>query len=1035
MDPEDVRTLVDRAMARMGAIVDSFGGFACRVIGDELMALFGAPTAHANDAERAVRAALEIQRRAGENAWDFGGLSLRIGLNTGEMMLAPLGPDRNLTVSGDAVNTASRLQSSAPPGGILAGEETQRATRRAIRYEPWEPLEVKGKRAPLHAFLAREALGSPAEGALAATRIVGRDAELDVLRTLWERATSTNTPHLVTIVGAPGIGKTRLYREMAWIVRNAGGRVAHGRSLPYGQGTGYGAFAQQVKEAAGIFQSDPSAVAREKLAHRIKALGLSESEDLVSRLALLIGLDAGGGFADRGPLFEAARRFAAALASEQPTLFVFEDIHWADPSLLDLIESVATRSRGAPALYLALARPELLELRPAVAESPGGVGPTTMLQLEALSPAHCRELVSRLVPTETGPEVIDRLAETAAGNPLFVEELTAAFVERKTDLPARFPTNVQEIIAARIDALTPAERGLVLNASVVGKVFWRGALERLGGTGDTVSTLESLEARDLVHREASSTFEGDEEFSFRHILIREVAYATVPKATRRQRHAAVARFIEVSAGDRTGESASLLAHHWREAADAARAVHYLVMAAENASRAWAKGEALGLLTQALELIPEEDRARRARVRLIRATTLRENTDYPAAAAEFDAVLPELDGRDQIEALIGRSRACYWLVDTEGAQQYSSRAVDLAGRLDDEQLRARALSAASLAAALVGNLSHAIDLGEAALAQWDAGRDTAELGIHAGFVGAYQYWAGRCERAAECSRRSFDLGMQTHNVEAMVAGGGNLGMALAGLGRHEEALQLFERIVALGNEVELKPTFTGRATNMWAGTLREILDLRRARELNEAGIEVARRTGFAWGHMQGRIDLIVADLAEGDVASAEKAWPGLWEEALATKGLHRWLMAGRLATLRAEIALGLGKPEEAAHAAREALAFAQRYGRRKYEVASRVALGSALLELGQAAPSVAELRRAMAEAEALGHPPSLWRTARALTRALEAVGDDQAAGVASLTAADTVRSFARGLSQERRDTFLAASPVEEILAAASSKSLL
>jgi class 3 adenylate cyclase/tetratricopeptide (TPR) repeat protein len=1025
MDPEDVTAMLDGCMRRMAGIVEQFGGRAMRVIGDQLMTLFGAPVAHEDDPERAVRAALELQRYAADHLEDFRGLSLRVGVNTGEMMYAPVGPDRDFTVMGDPVNTASRLQSNAPRGGILVGKETYLATRAAIRYRDVEPLIVKGKTDPVFAALAVEPLSGPGERLVSGAPMVGRLSESALLGTIWERVVGERLPYLVTIMGAPGVGKTRLCREIVGSVLERGGRAVQGRSLPYGQSTGYGAFGQQLKVVAGIYETDSSSAAREKLARTVGALLPAETaEEVTSHLALIMGLSAEHQVTDRGPLFFSARRFLEALATEQPTALVFEDIHWADPSLLDLLEFLSSRIRETPLLLITLARPELLDRRPTWGSR---FASYALVELRPLSPVDAEGLLRQLLPGVADASIIARLVEATGGNPLFAEELAASFAERVTQTAAAMPTNIKAIIAARLDTLPAAERQVLLDASVVGKVFWQGALERFGGNGRNTSwLLDSLEARDLIRAEPRSQFVGDREFSFKHILIREVAYATLPRAARRARHAIVARFIEEAAADRLGESASLLAHHWREAGDRDQALRYLLIAAENASRAWAKGEALALLTQALELVPTEDRAQRVRIRLSRATTMRESADYPAAAAEFEAVLPGLEGRERIEALIGRARAGYWLADTEGAQEYSSRAVELAEVLDEEQLQARALSVASLAAALDGNLGRAIDLSESALAHWDAEHDIAELGIHEGFVGVYQYWAGHFERAVECCRRAFDLGMQTHNVEAMVAGGGNLGMALAGLGRHEEAVQFFEKVVALGSEIELKPTFTSRATNMLAGTLRETFDLKRARELNELGVELAARASFGWAHTQGRIDLVVADLIEGDVGSAEKAWPELWETALVTKGLHRWLMAGRLATLRAEIDAALGHPEEAADSAREALAFAQRHGRVKYEVASRVALGSALLDLRSVADAVAELRRAMAEAENLGHPPTCWRTASALTRALAAFGDDDGAEVVSLVAAHTVKEFAQSLSEGRRDGFLGAPSVAEIL---------
>ncbi|HEY8200842.1 MAG TPA: AAA family ATPase, partial [Actinomycetota bacterium] len=577
-----------------------------------------------------------------ENPQELRGLSLRVGINTGEMMYAPVGPDRSFTVMGDPVNTAARLQTAAAPGEILVGEETYRATRSAIRYEPAERLWVKGKDAPIWAARAVEPVLGPGERTVSAAPMVGRVTELALLRSTWERVVSERIPHLLTIVGAPGIGKSRLSREFAALVAESGGRILQGRSLPYGEGTGYGAFGRQLGALAGVFETDSASVAREKLSRTLASiLGPPLAGEVTPQLAVMVGLDTDGHVPDRGVLFFSAQRFVEALAAEAPVVLLFEDVQWADATVLDLVEFLAGRVRSAPVLFLALARPELLDRR---VEWGSRLPHATRLELEGLSDQDGEELVRRLLPGIKQANVVDRLVETAGGNPLFLEELAASVLERATELAAAtVPTNVKGIIAARLDALPPSERRLLLEAAVVGRFFWKGALAG-GGNGTTSRLLDSLGARDLIRREPVSRIEGDEEFSFRHILIREVAYATLPRAERRRKHAGVALFIEERASDRLGESASVLAHHWREAGDRERALEYLLTAAEHAGRAWAKGEAVSLYTQALDLVGENDRARRASILLQRAIAWAESGDLCAAAGELDDILPEFNGR-------------------------------------------------------------------------------------------------------------------------------------------------------------------------------------------------------------------------------------------------------------------------------------------------------------------------------------------------------------------------------------------------------
>jgi class 3 adenylate cyclase len=638
MDPELVRAMVDRSMSEMGEVVERFGGFVDKIIGDAIMAVFGAPVAHEDDSERAVRAALEIQRRASEQAEDFGGLAVSIGLNTGEVMFAPVGPHgrREFTVMGDAVNTAARLQAAAAGGAVLVGADTHAASDRAITYEAVEPIIVKGKEAPIPVWLARAARSAPAERPVSAAPFVGRGIELELLLQRWERTSSELEPQLITLIGPPGIGKTRLTLEFAARVENAGGRILSGRPLPYGESASHWAFGQVIRDACGIFATDSADVAVEKLRRRTESLlPAPEARELTTHLSILARL-AEDTVEDRQALFASAQRFLEALAREQPTLVVLEDLHWADESLLELIEGLSARLADVPLLLLTLARPEFLDERPSWARLPTNV----TLQLQALTRAHAHDLVRRLLSgVPDHEEVAGRVEETAAGNPLFIEELAAWLTEGDLAGVAGLPANVQGIIAARLDQLPARERQVLLDASVVGDYFWRGALEALGGGSELADTLHALERRGLVRHNSVSRIRGEQELIFKHGLVREVAYATLPRAARPARHAVVARFIEQAAGDPSAY-AVILAHHWREAGDGANAVDYLLIAADQATRGMSPWEGLKLCNEALGLIPEDDVQRRRRARMQRAVAMvaevHESVDLPPAGQSKSA---------------------------------------------------------------------------------------------------------------------------------------------------------------------------------------------------------------------------------------------------------------------------------------------------------------------------------------------------------------------------------------------------------------
>jgi class 3 adenylate cyclase len=618
LDPEDVRAVLTPYYALLRGQIEAFGGTVEKFIGDAVMGVFGAPVAHGDDPERAVRAALRIQE--GIAQLDVANLdrdlAIRIGVNTGEAIvtLDARPGDGEAMIAGDVVNTAARLESAAPPSGILVGEDTYRCTLGSIDYEPQAPLVVKGKASPVAAWRVRGAPGSPGERFVSNVPMIGRDAELARLSGVWDRVVAERRPYLVTILGLPGVGKSRLAAELMAHVGNAGGRVVFGRSLPYGESSAYGAFAQQVRRIAGILGDDPPAVAVEKLRRTTEAL-VDDADEVVAHVALMLGVGAEGEeVRDRQVLFGSATRLVQGLADRRPTVLVFSDLHWADSSLLDLIEAFAARVNDAPLLLLTVARSELETKRPDWAAS----GPSSVaLSLESLGQQDACELAVRLLARGAQKRLRQTAQEIGAageGNPLFIEELIACAVERSSDGTRELPTSIRGIIAARLDAIPAPERAALLNASVMGRVFWDGALARVAASpGDVGALLDSLQSRDLVRREAASRFRGQQQFRFKHALIRDVAYAALPRLRRRTAHAAVAAFLEEL--DTGRDSPAALGHHWLEAGEPGRAIEYLVTAADQASRGWAKEEAIALYRQAMALVPDDDQARRRALRL------------------------------------------------------------------------------------------------------------------------------------------------------------------------------------------------------------------------------------------------------------------------------------------------------------------------------------------------------------------------------------------------------------------------------------
>ncbi|HUF00879.1 MAG TPA: AAA family ATPase [Gaiellaceae bacterium] len=571
MDPEDVRRVLQPYHAQVRAELERRGGTVEKFIGDAVMAVFGAPVVHEDDPERAVRAALAIRDALVED----GELEVRIGITTGEALIA-LGarPETGEGMaSGDVVNTAARLQTAAPTNGILVDETTYRATERVISFRESPPVDAKGKTEPVVVFEALEATARFGVDVrqLGSTELVGRREELDALVSALDRARREREPQLVTLLGVPGIGKSRLVWELFQHVDRERELTywRQGRSLPYGEGVSFWALGEMVKAQAGILETDGSEQAGSKLRAAIEAVAGDEDPRWLERhLRPLVGLEGAGGADDRRTeVFAAWRRFLEGLAEQRPLVLVFEDLHWADDALLDFVDHLIDWASGVPILVVATARPELLERRPGWA---GGKPNAITLSLSRLSDDETAELVhaildSPVLDAGTQKELLAR----AGGNPLYAEEF-ARLVESGR-APGDLPESIQGLIAARLDALAEDEKRLLRAAAVVGKVFWLGAVA-------TVSTaprwtaeelLHALERKQFVRRERRSSVAGEMEYGFWHVLVRDVAYAQIPRGERAERHALTAEWIE-SLG-RPEDHAEMVAHHYVAALELARA--------------------------------------------------------------------------------------------------------------------------------------------------------------------------------------------------------------------------------------------------------------------------------------------------------------------------------------------------------------------------------------------------------------------------------------------------------------------------------
>src|SRR5215213_1544232 len=707
LDPEDVRGLLAPYHAHLREELERFGGTVEKFIGDAVVALFGAPTAHEDDPERAVRAALEIRdwvRQEGNE------LQLRVAVNTGEALIA-LGAraaEGEGMASGDVINTAARLQSAAPVNGILVGETTYRATKDVIEYREAGPVDAKGKAQLVPVWEALEARSRYGVDLVEARGpLVGREHELESLRHALERSRTQRQLQLVTLVGVPGIGKSRLVRELFQVVAAEPDFTTwrQGRSLPYGEGVSFWALAEIVKAQAGILESDAEAEVSAKLTEAVREIAGEQGEVdwLAGRLRSLVGIQSGEqSSASQSESFSAWRSFLEALADARPLVLVFEDLHWADDGLLDFVDQLADWARSAPILVLCTARPELLERRPGWG---GGKANASTISLPPLEDDETAKLFAVLLeravlPAETQTELLGR----AAGNPLYAEQYARMLAESDGDAELALPETVQGIIAARLDGLADREKTLLQNASVVGKVFWLGSVLSIGG-GETVATEEALRAlgrKELVQRARRSSVEGEGEYAFQHLLVRDVAYGQIPRAARADKHRAAAEWVEGLG--RPEDHAEMLASHYSRALEYARASrqdagalverarYALRDAGERAASLQAWRAAVRFYGEALELWPEDD-PELAHVRFAcgRARFYLDGTGLELVNAGVDGLADAGDPEAAAGAAVIAGRIHWMAGDVERHDVYVQRALDLVGDQVDSPARVAAMT--------------------------------------------------------------------------------------------------------------------------------------------------------------------------------------------------------------------------------------------------------------------------------------------------------------------------------------------------------
>jgi class 3 adenylate cyclase/tetratricopeptide (TPR) repeat protein len=1006
LEPESARDVMARFFRRMRAALERHGGTVEKYIGDAVMAVFGAPVLHEDDAFRAVRAAQamreEIEALNVDLEVRFGvRLRARIGVNTGEVIVGDPAAGQALVV-GDAVNVAARLEQVAPGGEILLGPATFALVRDDVSAEPTTPLELKGKAGATVAY--RLVSVGPEHDRLQRSDppIVGRERELEILSSAFERASNGRSCELVTILGSAGVGKSRLAREFTPSTE-PDSLLLRGRCLPYGDGITFWPIAALVRQVGHIVETDTRSEARTKI-----EAAMSDCPDgafVAERVAGVTGFaDAAAGLQET---FWAIRRFLEWAGRDRPLLVVLDDLQWAEPTLLDLVEYVAERSRDVPMLLLCLARPDLLDVRPAWGS--GGAN-AMMLNLDPLDERESERLVSQLLGgTHLDDRAFARIAESAGGNPLFLEEMLRmleddGLLQRDGDRwlatelrDLRIPESIQALLGARLDRLSPDERMVIRSAAVVGKVFWWGAVEYLATEGvrpRVGSALQTLVRKDLIRPEPS-TFAGEDAFRFHHILIQDAAYRSTPKEVRAELHEAFANWLEGVAGDRDVELEAVIGYHMeqayryrselapitdRETALAARAGLRLSSAGIRALERRDVPAGADLLGRATALLPR-DRPERRTALLALGEALEEVGDLgPAQAALEEAEALAKEAADEVTAanagvlrlsLLGFTDPRNLSVDPV---REAERLITALGALEDDLGLVRAWR-------LIGDvhwnhgryasadeaLAHAIEHARR------AGATREEADALGRYVGSGVYGPAPVEEIERRCGELVGVGAGTgYEAPAVTA----LAWVRAMQGRFDEARELVggSRAVYEDLGLRLRKVFVAEAAGgieMLAGD--PVAAEREFKTCLDEFAEMGEQGGWstvaaALAHAlieQGRLDEAEESVVASELAGAE--------DDVSTQVLDR--------SARARIQAGRGLYDEAAKLGRDAVALSEATDDLNMRGDTLADLGAVLSAAGDKQGSSAALESALQHYEAKGNTAAAGSTRRRLTRLL------------------------------------------------------
>ncbi len=1088
VDPEQLRERMARFFSVAREEIERYGGTLEKFIGDAVMAVFGLPVIHEDDPERDARAAVAVRTRLHSDV--VAGLlpEFRIGIDAGEVVANPRATEKGeFLVTGAVVNLAARLQQHAEPGQILIGERAMLALRPLAQLRAVPALAVKGVDSPLPAWEVVD-VNPPRERELRATPFIGRQEELELLTGHLRRMMREGRGHVLTILGPAGVGKTRLAREFR--LRATTVRILSGRAVPYGTGVPFWALGEAIREQCEILFGDPIEVARQKVQTAAEEL---DASDAVPALLSVLGL--GGERIDltREALFAGMRTFFEALAQRSPVLLILEDLHLAEDVTLDFIEQAADWIRNTSSLLLVLARPELLERRTSWM---GGKRSATTLVLDPLRGEESRELATAILGGWAAPApLLESVLERAEGNPLFVEEMLRALIERGVLVPQTdrwtlavpmaqilIPDTVHAVVAARVDALPQTEKQLLQTAAVQGKDFWLGGVHFVIEHDHVEETIRTLVDKELLIRKRRSMLVGEEEFTFRHILIRDVAYASIPKTQRWPKHVQVARWMEQSAGTRRAEWADIIAHHWMQVVAVRRelglspdaeaqeqAIEHLLLAGQRAASLYANTTALDHFTKGMDLNPPS--SARLQALLGRGAVWMLLGQYERARDDFLAVraLAQELREPRWEAIaLDHLGVTFRRQDLIGqALEHLNSALNMSRQVGDPALTGRILNHIGFTYFSDGKPEDAIRSHEEARQLLEAADDIAGLaesfhglGENLFYLGRFEESIGRlldslkiCDQIGNRSLAAENLIMVAHArhklgdyAQARIESERCLAIlfeigdvwnfppalriaaAIEGtLGEFGKAIDYATRGVNLAKQIEAI-RFT--VYNLLAiGMLhREMEDPLGAWQADHEAMELAGKVGGGW--MPQALAAVALDAAA--LGRLNEAETRIGEAQRALEGSRVILdFPQEITHAEGQVLLAAGRAADARRASKALVELASANGTiRHWRVPALLleADAAAALDDGQAATSI--YTEAIEEATRAGLLPLLWRALAGLAEVQRARGQhDDAAGTAR-QARDIIERLVATVSDERlRATFQQSAKVQQVMSLA------